>query len=253
MSRRDNKRGRSPTPREGSCDNVDIVFTSFHSETPRGAVSVHRGWPGSRRSVNRAHGVVAAAGHRTITASSVGGTGAAAGRAPVAWASAATPSLGDPAVARGLAFAALPRRQRGRSFQTSEVERRPGDATRSGARSHLACSRSSLTIPSVRGRTASPTCISLSPNRIRRRDARDTLGDTGAANRSVLATSECATRVSFMGSTGPGRTAWPFTLRPHSLGGLYEKIFLGTELAWLLVAAVWIASDRAAERPVQAV
>jgi hypothetical membrane protein len=42
-------------------------------------------------------------------------------------------------------------------------------------------------------------------------------------------------------------------LRLHSLGGLYEKIFLGTELAWLLVAAVWIASGRAAERPIQAV
>jgi hypothetical membrane protein len=28
-------------------------------------------------------------------------------------------------------------------------------------------------------------------------------------------------------------------LRPHSLGGLYEKIFLAVELAWLLVAAVW--------------
>ena len=31
-------------------------------------------------------------------------------------------------------------------------------------------------------------------------------------------------------------------LRPHSLGGLFEKLFLGVELAWFLVAAVWIAS-----------
>ena len=30
-------------------------------------------------------------------------------------------------------------------------------------------------------------------------------------------------------------------LRPHSLGGLYEKIFLGVELAWFLVVAAWIA------------
>jgi hypothetical membrane protein len=30
-------------------------------------------------------------------------------------------------------------------------------------------------------------------------------------------------------------------LRPHSLGGLYEKIFLGVELAWLLLAAVWVS------------
>jgi len=29
-------------------------------------------------------------------------------------------------------------------------------------------------------------------------------------------------------------------LRPHSLGGLYEKLFLAVELAWLLVAAVWV-------------
>ena len=28
--------------------------------------------------------------------------------------------------------------------------------------------------------------------------------------------------------------------RPHSLGGLYEKIFLAVELAWFLVVAVWI-------------
>ncbi|HEX4778095.1 MAG TPA: hypothetical protein VFW74_15060, partial [Acidimicrobiia bacterium] len=30
-------------------------------------------------------------------------------------------------------------------------------------------------------------------------------------------------------------------LRPHSLGGLYEKVFLAMELAWFLVASVWIA------------
>jgi hypothetical membrane protein len=30
-------------------------------------------------------------------------------------------------------------------------------------------------------------------------------------------------------------------LRLHSLGGLYEKVFLGVELAWFLVAAAWIA------------
>jgi hypothetical membrane protein len=30
-------------------------------------------------------------------------------------------------------------------------------------------------------------------------------------------------------------------LRPHSLGGLWEKVFLGIELAWLLVAALWVA------------
>ena len=29
-------------------------------------------------------------------------------------------------------------------------------------------------------------------------------------------------------------------LRPHSLGGLYEKVFLGVELAWLVVVAGWI-------------
>jgi len=30
-------------------------------------------------------------------------------------------------------------------------------------------------------------------------------------------------------------------LRPHSLGGLYEKLFLGCELAWFAVLAAWIA------------
>ena len=30
-------------------------------------------------------------------------------------------------------------------------------------------------------------------------------------------------------------------LRPHSLGGLWEKVFLGIELAWFLVVAAWIA------------
>lgn len=30
-------------------------------------------------------------------------------------------------------------------------------------------------------------------------------------------------------------------LRPHSLGGLYEKLFLAMELGWFLVAAGWIA------------
>ena len=29
-------------------------------------------------------------------------------------------------------------------------------------------------------------------------------------------------------------------LRPHSLGGLYEKLFLAVELGWLLVAAAWV-------------
>jgi hypothetical membrane protein len=32
--------------------------------------------------------------------------------------------------------------------------------------------------------------------------------------------------------------------RPHSLGGLYEKLFLAVELAWLLLAATWIALRR---------
>jgi hypothetical membrane protein len=31
-------------------------------------------------------------------------------------------------------------------------------------------------------------------------------------------------------------------LRPHSLGGLFEKLFLAVELAWFLVAAAWITS-----------
>jgi hypothetical membrane protein len=33
-------------------------------------------------------------------------------------------------------------------------------------------------------------------------------------------------------------------LRPHTAGGLYEKLFLGAEPAWLLAAAAWIASAR---------
>jgi hypothetical membrane protein len=40
-------------------------------------------------------------------------------------------------------------------------------------------------------------------------------------------------------------------LRPHSLGGLYEKLFLAMELAWLLVAAGWIAAGRAGEAPLE--
>jgi hypothetical protein len=34
-------------------------------------------------------------------------------------------------------------------------------------------------------------------------------------------------------------------LRAHTLGGLYEKVFLAVELGWLLVVAVWIARGRA--------
>ena len=34
-------------------------------------------------------------------------------------------------------------------------------------------------------------------------------------------------------------------LRPHSLGGLYEKAFLGVELAWFVLVAGWIALGRA--------
>ena len=30
-------------------------------------------------------------------------------------------------------------------------------------------------------------------------------------------------------------------LRPHSLGGLYEKLFLAVEIGWLLLAAAWVA------------
>jgi hypothetical membrane protein len=38
-------------------------------------------------------------------------------------------------------------------------------------------------------------------------------------------------------------------LRPHSLGGLWEKVFLGIELLWLAVAATWIAGHaRSPER-----
>ena len=38
-------------------------------------------------------------------------------------------------------------------------------------------------------------------------------------------------------------------LRPHSLGGLWEKIFLGIELLWLAVVATWIAAHaRSPER-----
>jgi hypothetical protein len=33
-------------------------------------------------------------------------------------------------------------------------------------------------------------------------------------------------------------------LRPHSLGGLWEKLFLGVELAWLLLASFWVALGR---------
>lgn len=36
-------------------------------------------------------------------------------------------------------------------------------------------------------------------------------------------------------------------LRFHSLGGLWEKVFLGVELAWLLLVAVRIARNRGAE------
>jgi hypothetical membrane protein len=32
-------------------------------------------------------------------------------------------------------------------------------------------------------------------------------------------------------------------LKPESLGGLWEKVFLGVELCWFLVAAVWIARE----------
>ena len=37
-------------------------------------------------------------------------------------------------------------------------------------------------------------------------------------------------------------------LRPNSLGGLYEKLFLAIELAWLVVVSWPIASQRARER-----
>jgi hypothetical protein len=41
-------------------------------------------------------------------------------------------------------------------------------------------------------------------------------------------------------------------LRPHSLGGLYEKLFLAIELVWLLVVSLSIVSPRE-RRPVSAV
>ncbi len=34
-------------------------------------------------------------------------------------------------------------------------------------------------------------------------------------------------------------------LRPHSLGGLYEKVFLLVELAWFLTVALWVRRDAA--------
>ena len=37
-------------------------------------------------------------------------------------------------------------------------------------------------------------------------------------------------------------------LRPHSLGGLYEKLFLALELGWILVAAGWISRREPAGR-----
>jgi hypothetical protein len=37
-------------------------------------------------------------------------------------------------------------------------------------------------------------------------------------------------------------------LRPHSLGGLYEKLFLALELAWLVLAAAWVARGDALSR-----
>jgi hypothetical membrane protein len=37
-------------------------------------------------------------------------------------------------------------------------------------------------------------------------------------------------------------------LRPHSLGGLYEKTFLAVELIWFLVLATWIAHPTTAAR-----
>lgn len=38
-------------------------------------------------------------------------------------------------------------------------------------------------------------------------------------------------------------------LRPHSLGGLYEKIFLAIELLWLSLVSWSIVSARAGPRP----
>ena len=42
-------------------------------------------------------------------------------------------------------------------------------------------------------------------------------------------------------------------LRVHSLGGLWEKVFLGVELAWLLLAALWVARGRSEELATEAV
>lgn len=36
-------------------------------------------------------------------------------------------------------------------------------------------------------------------------------------------------------------------LRVHTLGGLWEKVFLGVELAWILLAAAWVAREREVE------
>jgi hypothetical protein len=38
-------------------------------------------------------------------------------------------------------------------------------------------------------------------------------------------------------------------LRPHSLGGLYEKVFLGVELLWFLVVAAWVVMRSAELAP----
>ena len=41
-------------------------------------------------------------------------------------------------------------------------------------------------------------------------------------------------------------------LRPHSLGGLYEKLFLAVELAWFLAVALWIRRNAAVSEEVHA-
>jgi hypothetical protein len=45
------------------------------------------------------------------------------------------------------------------------------------------------------------------------------------------------------GAFVPALLLWRTHLRPHSLGGLYEKIFLGVELGWFLLVAAWIVAS----------
>ena len=72
------------------------------------------------------------------------------------------------------------------------------------------------------------------------------LAGTFATTRALRPDPRYAPRRGLLGAFARGALAAVLLLRasglrPRSLGGLYEKAFLGCELAWMLTLSLWVA------------